>query len=80
MKFSFEDKKELSDKKLESYEDNYDDYYDADVEISKGYEVDVTLKIKGKDDDDETDMTFTVLKIKGEGWKLYPGSFISFLF
>lgn len=76
----FEDKKELSDKKLEDYEDRYDDYYDADVKITKGYEVETTLKIKGKDDDDENEMTFIVLKIKGEGWKLYPGSFISFLF
>ncbi len=79
MKIKVEDKKELSDKKIKEYEENYEDYYDADVEIKKAYELECTISIKGKDDDDEEEIDVVVVKIKGEGWKIYPGSILSFI-
>lgn len=72
--FDFEDKKKLSDKKISDYEDWYDDYLDLDVEIKKAYKVEGTMEIKGKENDDDEDVEFIVVKIKGEGWKVYPGS------
>lgn len=73
VKFSIDKKKEIKDKKLKDYEDFYDDYFDANVDIKKGYKITGTLSIEGDEDDDETDdVEIIVLKIKGEGWKLYP--------
>ncbi len=80
MDIKVEDKKKLDKDDLEEYEDNYDDYFDANVKISKGYELDCVLTIEGKDDDDEEEIELVVLKIKGEGWKIYAGSSLSMFF
>lgn len=73
IKFSVDEKKSIKDKKLETYEDFYDDYLDADVKIKKGYKLSLTVKIEGDEDDDENDdIEVVVVKIKGEGWKIYP--------
>ena len=37
-----------------------------DVKITDGYEVDLTVKIEGKDDEDEADLTIAVLKMDGK--------------
>lgn len=66
------DKSKLDKDDIEDIEDEYSDSYDDDVKISKGYEIDATLTIKGKDDKDEEDITLTVVKIKGDGWKISP--------
>lgn len=71
---SIEDKEKLSKSEIKDIEEEYEDNFDAKVEITKGYELDTELTIKGKDGKDEDDLTITVVKIKGEGWKLSPDS------
>lgn len=78
IKVKFEDARELRSVKLNDYEDNYDRYYDSNVEITKGYKVECELTIRGRDDDDSENVDFYVFKIKGEGWKVYPSSGFSF--
>lgn len=65
-----EDKYKLYSDEIEDIEDYYDRYLDTKVKITEGYELECTMKIKGKDDKDEEDFEITVVKIKGEGWKL----------
>lgn len=72
VKFSIkiEDKEKIDKKDLEDYEESYNEQYDSDMKFSKGYELEGTIKVKGKDGKDEEDIELTVFKIKGEGWKL----------
>lgn len=37
-----------------------------DAEVTAGYELDLTLKMEGKDDDDEVDVTVAVIKLNGK--------------
>ena len=75
-----DDKEKISKSELKDLEEIYLDSYDLDVEISKGYELEGTLKVKGKDDKDEEDIELTVVKIKGEGWKISPESAMGSIF
>lgn len=75
-----EDKEKISKSELKDLEEIYLDSYDLDVKISKGYELEGTLKVKGKDDKDEEDIELTVVKIKGEGWKISPESAMGSIF
>jgi len=43
------------------------------IEISKAYEVDFELAVKGKDDDDENDVSLVLIKENGD-WKVYEAS------
>ena len=72
VKFSIKvtDKDKLDKDELEEIEDYYKDYLDTKVKISAGYELECEMSIKGKDDEEENDMDITVVKIKGEGWKV----------
>ena len=76
VKFSIDinDKEKLDKDELEDIADEYEDQFDEKVKISKGYELDVTIKVKGKDGKDEEDSSLYVIKIKGEGWKLAADS------
>lgn len=40
-----------------------------DVKVTAGYEVDLTLKVEGKDDEEEVDVTVSVIKLNGR-WVL----------
>lgn len=72
---SIDDKEKLRKSELKEIEEDYNDEFDSDIEITKGYEIEGVLKIKGKDDKEEEDITLTVVKIKGDGWKLSYDSF-----
>lgn len=63
-KIDFEDKDEMKNRDIKAFEELYD------VEISKAYEVEFTLTVKGKKDKDDLDYIAYVGKVKGEGWKL----------
>lgn len=63
-KVKFEEKDEVKNRDIKFFEEM------ADADISKAYEVEFTLTVKGKKDDDELDFVAYVGKVDGEGWKL----------
>lgn len=68
------DREKLDDDDLKEYEDTLEEMWDEKgLDVSKGYEVDVEIKVKGKDDKDELDGSFVVLKVDGD-WCLYANS------
>lgn len=71
-KFSvkFLDKKSATKSKLEDIQDDYDDAFDC--EVTKAYKVKLEIRVKGKEDDDKTKGWLYVVKVKGNGWKIYP--------
>ena len=75
-----EDKYKLYSDDIEDLEDYYDRYLDTKVKITEGYELECTMKIKGRDDKDEEDFELTVVKIKDEGWKLSYKSFTNLIY
>lgn len=71
--FDFKSKKKITnEKKIDYYEDWYDTYLSMDAEVVKAYKVKGTLEVKGKKDKSSASVEFVVVKIKGEGWKIYP--------
>ncbi len=64
--YKIKDKEKLSKKKLKNAEDDIEAYYDESVDISKGYELKVEIRIKGSDDDDEDTTRLNVYKIDGK--------------
>lgn len=68
-----EDKYELDEDEIEEIEDEYKKM-GYRTKIDKAYELECTFTIKGEDDDDEDDADLIVIKVEGEGWKLYVGS------
>lgn len=71
--YSVEKKKSLSDKKLKDIRDTLKDSYDAKgIKVTKGYKLDLEVKIKGDDYDDEEDMDVTVAKVDGD-WCIVGG-------
>lgn len=68
VKYSYKitDVDELSDKKVSEYAGALKDKYDiAKKKVTKGYEVEFDITVKGKEDEDDDEMTLTVLKIDG---------------
>ena len=63
-KVKFEEKDEVKNRDIKAFEEM------IDADISKAYEVEFTLTVKGKEDDDELDFAAYVGKVDGEGWKL----------
>lgn len=63
-KVKFGEKEELKNREIRSLEKL------LDVDIKKGYELELEVTVKGKKDKDTLDYTAYVGKIKGEGWKL----------
>ncbi len=66
------DKEKLDKDDLEDYQDEIKSWYSKKVKITEGYELEVEMKIKGKDDSDENVDDIVVLKIDGE-WCIYGG-------
>lgn len=63
-----EDKRELGNKKIRNYEEHYEYYYDVDCDIVKAYEVNCV----GIDKSSEKNyFEVVVVKIEGDGWKLF---------
>lgn len=75
-KFSIKikDKEKIDKDDLKDLESVYSSTYDADIEISKGYELEVEVSVKGKEGKNSNETELDVIKIKGEGWKLSPDS------
>lgn len=69
-----EDKEKLEKDEISALESLYTSTYGLDVEITKGYELDTELTVKGKKGKDSKDMELVVFKIEGEGWKISPES------
>lgn len=63
-KVKFEEKDEVKNRDIKVFEKL------VDADISKAYEVEFTLTVKGKEDDDELDYIAYVGKVDGEGWRL----------
>lgn len=75
-----EDKEKISKSELKDIEETYSESYDMDVEVKKGYVLEGTFKIKGDDDKEEEDIKLTVVKLKGDGWKISPDSAMGSMF
>jgi len=72
--YKIDSKEKLSKDDLEELEEEFlDDYGKA--KFTKGYTLDVMLKIKGKLDDFENTTSIEVVYVKGEGWKLIDSFF-----
>lgn len=68
--------KKLKSVGLKGAEYYFEEYYDVDVDVKKGYEFTVKMQYKDKEDGDkETEKEkICVVKVKGEGWKIIPMS------
>ncbi len=64
--YEITDKDKIDKDDLEDFEDTFKDAFDKKLKISKGYEVDVKAKFKGKDDKDTEKLQLIVLKINGK--------------
>ncbi|MCM1228062.1 MAG: zinc ribbon domain-containing protein [Clostridium sp.] len=73
--YKIKSKEKIDKDDLKDMEDDIEDYYDAKVNVQKGYEVKLRLKIKGDDDDDSEKVTFNVYKIDGK-WCMEADSLI----
>ncbi|MDE6148471.1 MAG: zinc ribbon domain-containing protein [Ruminococcus sp.] len=74
--YEIKDKEELSDKELKDIRKELRSNYDNnDVEVTKGYEVEISAEIKGDDDSDNMDMTLKVAKVDGD-WCIVNGGFL----
>ena len=68
--YKITDKKELSDKKLKTIQDNLKERYDiAKKSVKKAYKLDLDVELKGKDDEDSNELTVYAVKIGGN-WYL----------
>lgn len=72
-KIEIEDKEKLSKRELEKLAEDTG-YADKDYKLEKGYELELKMTVSGKDKKDTDDGDITVVKIKGEGWKIAPDS------
>lgn len=62
--YDIEDKQSLDEDEIEKLENS------TGLSIKKAYNLSVNVKFKGKKNEDENTVDITVVKIKGEGWKL----------
>ncbi|MBD5159353.1 MAG: hypothetical protein HDT23_03825 [Ruminococcus sp.] len=62
-------KKKVKGDDLEDIQEEYDDSFDA--EVKKAYKLKVEVSIKGKKDSDSDKISVYVVKVKGDGWKIY---------
>lgn len=62
-------KKKVKGNDLEEIQEDYDDAYDA--KVKKAYKLKVEMTIKGKKDKDTAKVSLYVVKVKGDGWKMY---------
>ncbi len=66
LKFKVTDKEKVDKDDLEDMEEYYEDVVDDTVKISRGYELEVDVTIKGKKRDKTKEMDIVVLKIDGK--------------
>lgn len=66
MTYKVVDEEELSEEDLEEMAEEILEYYDEEVEITKGYELEVELTTKGDDDEEVEEDSFEVYEIDGE--------------
>lgn len=82
--FKVTDKDELKKSDLNDIKDELKEEYDIPKKsVTKGYELEIEMKIKGKEDSDEDDAEFTVIQIDGD-WYIYeegmfPGAFLALM-
>ena len=77
--FEIDNINEIDEKHLNKYQEFYDNTLGIDIEVKDGYKISAKMIVEGDDDsniDDNYD--FTVLKLKGEGWKIYPAEGLLF--
>ncbi len=70
MSYSITNKEEISEEDLKEEEEELKDTYDEDVDITKGYNLEVELKIKGDEDEDTEEDSFEVYEINGTWYLL----------
>ena len=71
--YEINNKKDLSDKELKDIRKRLrNNYQDNDVDVTKGYEVAITEKIKGDDDSEKKDLTLKAAKVDGD-WCIVSG-------
>ena len=66
LSYDVERKSELSDRQLRNIRDNIENYYDANVEVTKGFNVRVEVTIKGDDDEETEFANLIVAKVDGD--------------
>lgn len=72
--YKVEDKKELSEKKLDALKDELKDSYGiSKKDVKKAMELELEVTIKGSEDKDSNDMEVVVVKIGGK-WYMSPDS------
>lgn len=69
------DKEKLDKDDIDDLEDNFKKRYDKKIKISKAYELEVKLTIKGKDDKDSDEVDFVVAKVDGK-WVILEGGLV----
>ncbi len=68
VRYKITDKKDLSEKKLTTLRDNLKDNFDiAKKSVTKAYQVEAEVTLKGSDDEDTKDIDFIIVKI-GSDW------------
>ncbi|MBQ5319803.1 MAG: hypothetical protein J6K17_11975 [Oscillospiraceae bacterium] len=70
----FREKEKLDKDDIEDIEDACRDN-GYRIKIQSAYELECDIFVKGKDDKDDNDVDITVIKVEGEGWKLYSGTY-----
>ncbi len=71
------DKDKLDKDDIEELVEDIEYFYDEKVKIKDAYELEVEMKVKGKDGSDESEDSITVIKI-GSKWYMYDDSFLGF--
>lgn len=64
--YKIADKEKIDKDDLKELEDEFKDTYDEKVKVSKGYEIELEVTYKGKDDKGTKDEKLEVLKLNGE--------------
>lgn len=66
--------KKLKKSALKGAEAYFEDTFDVDVTVKKGYEFKIKTQMKDKEDGDKDTITtkVCVVKVKGDGWKVIP--------
>ena len=64
--YKIKDKEKIDKDDLEDMEEMFEDVYDSKIKITKGYEVDVKIKVKGDDESKNQEVTLNVYKINGD--------------
>lgn len=66
LKYKVTDKEKVDKDDLEDLEEDYEDRLDETIKISKGYELEVDVTVKGKKKERTKEMDIVVLKMDGE--------------